>query len=256
LAEDTISPEIAMRNRREFSKLAASLFVTGSLPLTAIGADDPPPITEEDLKTSSQNLSRIVLTFHTYQDAKGAIASDILDKDDKPLLSWRVAILPYIAKGEREAELFKQFKLNESWDSDHNKKLIEKMPKIYAPVRVKAKSGETFYQTFTGEGTLFVKHKPIYMIGNIPDGTSQTGLIFEAGEPVIWSKPVDLPFDKDKPLPKLGGLFNGICQLGLADGSVLKLRRFPDEAELKSLIIPDDGRFVEIDKLRMPKGKS
>jgi hypothetical protein len=50
--------------------------------------------------------------------------------------------------------------------------------------------------------------------------------------------------------------WDGICQLGLADGSTIKLKRFPDEFELKSLIIPDDGRLVEFEKLKMPKGKS
>ncbi len=51
----------------------------------------------------------------------------ILDKNGKPLLSWRVALLPYI---EQDA-LYRQFKLDEPWDSEHNKKLIAQMPKIY-----------------------------------------------------------------------------------------------------------------------------
>jgi hypothetical protein len=237
-------------------KLSFAVFLAGLVALPATSADDPPSITEQDLKASANNITKIVRSIHTHSDATGALASDILDKNDKPLLSWRVAILPYIEKGEQEGELYKQFKLNEPWDSENNKKLIEKMPNIYAPIRVKAKPGETFYQTMTGEGTLFVKHKPAYQIGNIPDGTSITGLVFEAGDPVIWTKPVDLPFDKDKPLPKLGGMFDGICHVGLADGSVFKMRRYPDEKELKNLIIPDDGYFIDFEKLKMPKGKS
>ena len=47
----------------------------------------------------------------------------------------------------------------------------------------------------------------------MPDGTSNTGLVFEAGEPVIWTKPADLPFDEKKPLPKLGGMFGGECNV-------------------------------------------
>ena len=61
-----------------------------------------------------------------------------------------MVILPYLG----EEDLYKQFKLNEPWDSVHNKKLIPKMPRIYAPIRVKAKEGETFYQVFTGEKLL------------------------------------------------------------------------------------------------------
>ena len=53
----------------------------------------------------------------------------ICDKDGKPLLSWRVAILPEL----REFALYRQFKLDEAWDSPHNLKLLAKMPRIYAP---------------------------------------------------------------------------------------------------------------------------
>ena len=51
----------------------------------------------------------------------------IVDKKGKKLLSWRVQILPYI----EQDNLYKQFKLDEPWDSEHNKKLIRQMPRIY-----------------------------------------------------------------------------------------------------------------------------
>ena len=51
---------------------------------------------------------------------------NITVKDGKPLFSWRVAILPYL--DYEEAELYKQFHLDEPWDSEHNKALIAKMP--------------------------------------------------------------------------------------------------------------------------------
>jgi hypothetical protein len=243
-----------MRDRREFSKLVASLFVTGSIPLAAISADDLLPITKEDLKTSTNNLKQIVLAFHSHSKVYfNNLPGDILDKTGKPLLSWRVAILPFLD----EEKLYKEFKLDEPWDSDNNKKLVEKMPKIYAPVRVKAKAGETFYQTFTGEGSLYVKNAPIYTINNIPDGTSNTGLVFEAGDPVSWSKPADIPFDEKKPLPKLGGLFDGECLVGVGDGSVYHLKKNPDEKHMKYLIRPDDGMVVDFEKLfKPPPGKS
>ena len=48
-------------------------------------------------------------------------------KDGKPLLSWRVLILPYL---EQEA-LYKEFHLDEPWDSPHNRTLIARMPAVY-----------------------------------------------------------------------------------------------------------------------------
>ncbi len=108
--------------------------------LMAAGADDP-PVTKKDLATSTSNLKQIAIAFHAFHDTTAGLPADITDKAGKPLLSWRVAILPYI----EQSELYNQFKLDEPWDSANNKKLIEKMPKLYAPVRVKAKAGETFY---------------------------------------------------------------------------------------------------------------
>src|SRR5580692_2246885 len=177
---------------------SCGLLVCSSFALTATSAEDPPAITKKDLNASKNNLKQIVLAFHNYHETNNQFPGDILDKDGKPLLSWRVAILPFL----EEEKLYKEFKLDEPWDSDNNKKLIEKMPKLYAPVRVKAKAGETFYQVFTGENALFGGKKKPSIPASIPDGTSTTGMVFEAGEPVIWSKPADLPFDAKKPLPK------------------------------------------------------
>jgi prepilin-type processing-associated H-X9-DG protein len=229
--------------------LAAAVLLGGLAAVVAAPVpkeDAPPPVTEERLKASQENLKEIALAFHNYASVfNGKWASDILDKNGKPLLSWRVVILPYI----EEDTLYKQFKLDEPWDSPNNKKLIEKMPKIYAPIRVKAAAGTTFYQTFSGEGAIFAKNKTDYKIPSIPDGTSNTGLVFEAGEPVVWTKPADIPFDEKKPLPKLGGMFDGVCNVAMCDGSVKRLKKDADEKELKKLIMPADGHVIDFEKL-------
>jgi hypothetical protein len=74
-------------------------------------------------------------------------------------------------------------------------------------------------------------------------------MVFEAGEPVIWSKPVDLPFDVNKPLPKLGGMFDGEFHVLRVDGSVIHIKKKADEKELKKLIMPADGNEVDFTKL-------
>jgi hypothetical protein len=229
---------------RAFQAALSALFVSSLVALPAISADDPPAITQKDLDTSRDNLKQIGLAFLNYESAYAHLPIDFADKDGKPLLSWRVAILPFI----EEDELYKQFKMDEPWDSANNKKLIESMPKLYAPVRVKAKAGETFYQVFVGKDAVFGPRKKPTLVG-ITDGTSNTGAVFEAGEPVIWSKPADLPFDAKKPLPKLGGLFDGEFHVGMCDGSVRLLKKNPDEKELKNLIMPADGNVIDFKKL-------
>ena len=231
--------------------MVPAVLLAGVVALPAPAADDPP--TRKELAASQHNLKRIALGVIDFCDAnRSRLPTDIADKDAEPLLSWRVTILPYIG----EEKLYKQFKLDEPWDSDTNKKLIEKMPKIYAPVRVKAKAGETFYQTFSGEDALFgPKNKPLFP-ASIPDGTSQTAMVVEAGEPVIWSQPVDLPFDEKKPLPKLGGLFDGNFHVVMCDGSVKFLKKNPDEKWMKLVVMPADGSVIDFDKHVKPTPES
>ncbi len=220
------------------------LLLAATTALGATRADNPP--TKADYKNATDTLKQIGVAFHNYHDANNRFPGNIADKGGKPLLSWRVAILPYI---EQDA-LFKEFKLDEPWDSEHNKKLIPKMPKRYAPIRVKAKEGETFYQMFSGPGTLLDPKKKVTLVTiSAADGTSNTGMVFEAGDPVVWTKPADIPFDEKKPLPKLGGQFDGQCHVVMCDGSVIRIKKDPDEKELKKLIQPDDGEVLDLDKL-------
>src|SRR5262249_49238609 len=68
---------------------------------------------------SANNLKQFAVGMFNYLDKHGRFpAAGSFDKNGKPLLSWRVFILPYI---EHE-KLYKEFHLNEPWDSEHNKK--------------------------------------------------------------------------------------------------------------------------------------
>jgi hypothetical protein len=229
--------------------LACAVLFTGLAAVAAPVPKEPPlpPITQELLDTSRDNVKEMALAMHCFADVNnGRMVTNITDKDGKELLSWRVALLPFF----EQDILYKEFKLDEPWDSEHNKKLIEKMPKIYAPVRVKAKAGETYYQVFYGKGALFgPKQKPQFP-ASIPDGTSNTAFVVEAGESVIWTKPADIPFDEKKPLPKLGGMFDGQFHVGLCDGSAVLLKKDYDAAEMKKLIMPADGQPFDIDLLK------
>src|SRR5438445_25177 len=83
----------------------------------------------------------------TRQLSSGLPAID--DAAGKPLLSWRVMLLPYL----EQAPLYHQFRFNEPWDSEHNKKLLQHMPAVYAAPGIKTKEpGMTYYQGFVGKG--------------------------------------------------------------------------------------------------------
>ncbi len=197
------------------------------------------PVTAEQRKESMEKLKQIGIGMQNYHDACMNLPPDFTSKTGKPLLSWRVAILPWI----KEGELYNQFKLDEPWDSENNKQLIEKMPKIYAPIRVKAKPGETFYQAFSGKACWLRPGEKPFTLATVRDGTSNTIAVVEAGEPVIWSKPSDIPYDPKKPMPKLGGMFNGEFHVVFLDGHVAKWTA--KEEVLRGAITPDGGETLE-----------
>jgi hypothetical protein len=185
------------------------------------------------------NLKQIALAMHNYNDAyQGKLpAHAIYSKDGKtPLLSWRVAILPFI----EQDNLYRQFKLDEPWDSEHNKKLIPLMPKVYVaqsapPTR---EPGMTYYQVFVGGGAPWERSsKQPSIPRTFVDGTSNTIMVAEAGEAVIWTKPDDLFYDPQKPLPKLGNVWNRLgFTVAMADGSVRLVRPTVTEKTLRAAI--------------------
>src|SRR5262249_30644118 len=134
---------------------------------------------------------QLLLGFHNYHDTFGQAVPAIVDPDGKPLLSWRVALLPFI----EQDNLFRLMKQDEPWDSEHNKKFIEKMPKIFEIDGVTAKPGSTHYRTFVGANASWAFDRPAQIPATFQDGTSNTVIFVQAAEPVIWTKPDELPFD-------------------------------------------------------------
>ena len=171
--------------------------------------------------------------------------ADVVDKDGKPLLSWRVLLLPYIDQDT----LYKQFKLDEPWDGPNNKALLEKMPKTFQSPRVTVKkAGYTVYQGFAGPGALFEAGKALRFPAAITDGTSNTIFTVEATAAVPWTKPADLPFDPKADLPELGKPYNGMPLVGMLDGSVRTLNTAKVSPQtLKAAITRDGGEVPGAD---------
>jgi prepilin-type processing-associated H-X9-DG protein len=164
-------------------------------------------------------------------------------------------LLPYLD----EKPLYDEFRLDESWDSSHNLALLPRMPKVYeAPRRQVAAANAppncTFYQGIVGPRTGFDATRGVPFPGGFPNGTSNTILLVEGGTPVPWSKPEDVAYDPDGPLPPLGGIFTGErrlslivgkgsrqCNIAFADGSVDSLFFPVSEAALRDAIERGDG---------------
>ncbi|HUY35723.1 MAG TPA: DUF1559 domain-containing protein [Pirellulales bacterium] len=178
------------------------------------------------------NLKQIGLAFHNYADTYNRFpAAAVIGPDGKTPHSWRVAILPFI-EGK---PLYDQYKFDEPWDSEHNKKLIGQMPSTFRDPNDDPTSTFSSYFMLTGETTIGGS-KDGAKFAEITDGTSNTILAVEAKRDIPWTKPEDIAYDPAMPLPKFGARYPGGFLTLLADGSVRFLSDTIDEMTLRALI--------------------
>lgn len=204
---------------------------------------------------------QIALAFHNAADvnARSRRVRDmmfplaIVDPDGRPLLSWRVALLPYLG----EDALYREFHLDEPWDSPHNLALLPRMPAIYAcPSSPTAGQGTTSWMAAAGPGMFLDGAEPIPgkpMIGAsmaaIRDGTSNTILVLETGwkSEVPWTSPLEITASADEIADLLATgqpTHAGVRTAILGDGSVRPLPQKLDPATLRALFTRDGGETV------------
>jgi hypothetical protein len=189
------------------------------------------------------NLKQLALAMHNYNDVNGHLPEAMPDPKLKgpTKMSWRVEVLPYV----EEDFLYRQLHRDEPWDSPHNKQFLTAMPKVFAhPEHPEENAqGLTYYRVFVGPHTPFPPGQVSRIPHNFPDGTSNTILIIEAADPVPWTKPDELVYDPNKPLPRLGGHSRRGTNAAMADARVetLRIGKGLSERTLRSAIDPNDG---------------
>ena len=213
-------------------------FLQNYVPLVVEGAQ-----VQASQSTRMNQFKRIGLAMHTYasQGGKNSFpAAASYDADGRPLLSWRVHTLPF-SENPADAELYKQFHLDEPWDSEHNRTLIEKMPQVYTDpdprVQRALQKGHTTYVVPYGKGLAF-DGRGGTTLQSISDGTSNTILAVEVvpGRAVVWTKPDDWTPDQKDPLAGVKRDDRGFFTAAFCDGHVRTLQNSIKPAALMGML--------------------
>jgi beta-lactamase regulating signal transducer with metallopeptidase domain len=200
-----------------------------------------------------QNLKQLGLAAHRYEamdrsfppavfygkSSHGDLNKSGENVDDVPR-SWRVELLPFLG----QEELYKQYRLDQPWDSEANLAVLRKMPDFFRSPNDEPKSMNTSYFAITGPGTVFDGKKGT-PVAEIRDGLSNTLLLIEAKRDIPWTKPEDIAYAADQPIPALGGWRPGEFLVVLCDGSVhpVKNSEWVDKTFLRPWIGKADGQL-------------
>ncbi len=169
-------------------------------------SDTIPPGTQWSAKEQRgraiENLKRVANALQQYQNEKGIFpAPAIASADGRPLLSWRVELLPYLGYGSLAAA----FHRDEPWDSPHNQTLLAHIPSVYqSPERLDER---TNLLVPIGNSAAFHGVQ-----GRAPrrweDGLSNILLLLEVDNElaVPWTAPQDWTVEPTQPLRGLGTL--------------------------------------------------
>jgi Protein of unknown function (DUF1559) len=192
------------------------------------------------------NLRKVGKAMKQYQEKNGHYPGPaILDKEGKPLLSWRVGLLPFLG----EKDLYDEFHLDEAWDSPHNKELLERMPDVFQNPSAATDPGMTFYRGVFGKGAFFDPEvKQGIEPKDITDGGAATLAVVETREAVPWTKPgTEIPFDGDGMKSMLGGHKPGGFAALYAFGPVKFIKDSITPLVLRALSTRAEGEVVTDD---------
>ena len=195
---------------------------------------------------SMNNLRQIAIAMHNYHDTYRHLPPAVLyGPDGKTPYSWRVALLPSLGR----QDLYDLYRFDEPWDGPNNRKLLDEIPSSYRSPTDPPASTNAAYFTLVGPRTVFgSKEGPSF--SDIRDGVANTILLVEAKRDIPWTKPEDIPFDPDKPVPPLGGFSKGMFLAAFCDAHVQVLRTDIPQDILRLLIIKDDRQPIPWEKLR------
>jgi hypothetical protein len=193
----------------------------------------------------TERVRNITLGMLLYEQEHSTLPPPFsVDKNGHPLHSWRVLILPHIG----QKELYDQIRLDESWDSEHNRQFHEVDVSFYCcPSAEESRSGRTSYSVVVGEKTAFHTDRP----EPGPKSLSQM-IVVERKKTICWMDPSREPDDNFGPYPinspdgPIGSNHPGGMIYGVRSGSARFIADYCDSAFiplLEGTLAPEDRYY-------------
>lgn len=190
------------------------------------------------------NLRRITLAMLIYERQHGTLPpAYTVDAEGKPLHSWRVLLLPYLG----QQELYAKLRLDEPWDSEHNRRFHDEALAVYRCPSTELPPGQTSYSVVVGESTAFQAAEG----KSLDDFGMNLILVVEREQSIGWMDPTSelaqsIAFEGDSRLKEdidgMGSPHPGGMNVGLRDGRVQFITETIDLRLLQGLL---DGTTEE-----------
>ena len=154
-----------------------------------------------DLRQIGLAMSNFDSTYGQLPIGESNRPTPVRYRDGKRLLSWRVHLLPWL----EEDLLFRQFKLDEPWDSPHNIKLLDHMPDFYKSLDYPGLGNKTVVLGLSGPGAIFDPGESgeaprAVRLRDIPHASAVVLVVMARPERAVpWTAPDDFVFDPKSP---------------------------------------------------------
>ena len=186
----------------------------------------------------SNNERQIGLALHNYHDVNGAFPPlYTVDDEGNPLHSWRVLILPYIEGND----LYRRIRLDEPWDSDHNRQFHDQIPGIF---KCPSNPEQQCCYSAIAEGVFSPATEAESILGlqlkDITRGISNTLAIVEVRESFCWMDPTADVTLEELVQDGVNSYHSGGANALMMDGSVRFISSSVSSYELHEMAIPGE----------------
>jgi len=189
----------------------------------------------------AERMRRVSLAMLLYESDHGTLPpAYTVDADGNPLHSWRVVLLPYLG-GQT---LYDKTRLDEPWDSEHNRKLHGEAVDFYQCPSAELSPGQTTYSVVVGPEMPFEGAKGKRLADFGPKSAAMI-LLAERAQPICWMDPTqsipqgiaDVGINvKDGRAGKIASPHPGGALFGLRNGSCHFLSSSIDFEVFKGLL--------------------